>query len=152
MLHTDTKVTGESCPNPNENTASARISLAFNHARGGRIEFDGTSEISYLLALWAMVKLRQYRRELGRSVTATDAQGREMLMSYLDGAAELIVGGIGAVGKLLALTSEELNPRDLPRIGWLVCGLAELAADARFAAGEARYEHECAQGAKDGNP
>lgn len=139
---------GEPTPPATINADSVR----FDHAEGGMVALDGTTAISSLLKTGALVKTRRYRPEIGGSVTATDEGGLEIVAGRLDGAVDLIVDGLGSIGKLMALASEEMEPSDVANIGWLVCGLAELVQDARFEVGEIEYERERDNGARNGTP
>jgi hypothetical protein len=153
IMNTPTQATPQNRQNSGDTplkTTTGKASIAFDYAEGGTIALHGNTGISSLLRLGAMVKTRQYQPELSGSATATDEKGREIVIRQLDGAAEMIVDSLGTVGKLLALTSEELNPGDVSSIGWLVCGLAELAEDVLFELSEVSYERERDQGARDG--
>jgi hypothetical protein len=154
----NTPTTGEIRPNSDQNPASGDSlppttgmdSVRFDHAEGGTVSISTGSSLSSLLTLGAMAKTRRYRPETGASATATDEAGREMLVNHLGGAVVAILDGLSSVGKALALASDELPPDDVFNIGWLVCGLAELAQDIRFERGEIQYEQGRGKGAESG--
>jgi hypothetical protein len=149
-MNTPTQATPKIRPDsgePSPKATTGHQSVRFDHADGGMVSLQASTDLSKLLTLGAMAKTRRYRPEMGGSATATDEAGREMLINHLDGAVGAILDGLGSVGKALALASDELPPGDVFNIGWLICGLSELAQDIRFELGEIEYEQRRGQSA-----
>lgn len=135
--------TSENRQNSGENIPKATTghdSVRLDHADSGTVVLNSTMSVSDLSVLGAMVKTRRHDKEIGGSVTATDDQGRKILCGSLHDAVASVLDGIGVVGKLLAMTANEAMQDDVSKVGWLICGLAELAHDIDFERGEVEYE------------
>ena len=72
--------------------------------------------------------------------TATDELGLNLMKEQLSTGITIILDGIGVVADLMSTNCNNLSGQDVSKIGWLICGLAEMASDMHYH--KNRFEHE----------
>jgi len=113
--------------------------IHFTHGEGRLLEFEGgATHLARLLDLGAAFKTRE--QQGSTAVTQTDAQGLKTLVDTAEGITEQLTHATRTIGKVMALASDQLSPDDVHELGWLICGLGEIASAVEFARSELAYE------------
>ena len=76
----------------------------------------------------------------GRMETATDELGLNLMKEQLTTGVGLILDGIGVVADLMSTNCDSVSGREVSTLGWLICGLTEMASDMEYHRNQAEFE------------
>ncbi len=146
-MKTPTQATPENRSNTDNTTQADLIkpttgldSIRNDLAEDGFISLSGNTPLSDLLKIGAIAYTTHHDFDTGRMETATDELGLNLMKEQLSTGITIILDGIGVVADLMSTNGNNISGNDVSKIGWLICGLAEMASDMHYH--KNRFEHE----------
>lgn len=114
-------------------------SIKFDHGDGGVLEYQNSgTALNNVMALGALLHTRFYNfdKNAPHLQFPTDSEGLKQGIGSADDLLNFINTSMSALGEALVFVERAEMGGSIEALGWLIKGLADLAADAEFARGE----------------
>ena len=127
-------------PSNQTKTTTGIHSVRFDLSQSGDLSLSSSTPLANILKLGAMAYTTKHNDVTGRMETATDELGLNLMKEQLTTGVGLILDGIGVVADLMSTNCDSVSGREVSTLGWLICGLAEMASDMEYHRNQAEFE------------